>query len=153
MSARQRLTFAAIAVVIAVVAVVVLVAGGGSDDDQQVTSTPAATATATADTGGANADAEPTATASATPQAPRIVVRGGQPVGGVRKIAVKQGDPVAFTIQSDTADEVHVHGFDLKKDVSAGGRVSFAFKATITGVFDVELEGSGTQLASLTVNP
>src|SRR4051794_2491200 len=129
MSARQRLTFAAIAVVIAVVAVVVLVAGGGSsDDDQRAAAT--ATTTATADTGGADADAGPTATATAKPKpaVPRIVVRDGQPVGGVRKIEVDEGDRVAFSIRSDTADEVHVHGFDLMKDVAAGGRVSFSFK-------------------------
>ena len=35
----------------------------------------------------------------------------------------------------------------------SGGRVSFAFPATIDGRFVVELESSGTQLAELDVEP
>jgi hypothetical protein len=56
-------------------------------------------------------------------------------------------------VSSDTADEVHVHGYDLKKDVAAGGTVSFAFRADIDGIFEVELENSGIQLAQLRVDP
>ena len=42
---------------------------------------------------------------------------------------------------SDVADEIHVHGYDLKKDVPAGGSVRFSFPASIEGVFEIELEG------------
>jgi hypothetical protein len=48
---------------------------------------------------------------------------------------------------------VHFHGYDVAKDVEAGGRVEFDVPATIDGVFEVELEGSHTQLAEVTVNP
>jgi heme/copper-type cytochrome/quinol oxidase subunit 2 len=81
------------------------------------------------------------------------VVEDGQPVGGVRRIEVDEGDRIAFSVRSDVADEVHVHGFDFHKDVPAGGSVRFSFPATITGVFEVELEAAKVQLASLTVNP
>jgi hypothetical protein len=151
MSSRQRLTFAAIAVAIAVIAIVVAVAGGGSDDGSgtkasapaTATATASAEATATAETGGAKAE----------PQGTRIVVKGGQPVGGVQKIKVSQGDDIVFSVKSDTADEVHVHGFDFHKDVEAGGTVRFDFPAKITGVFEVELEAAKVQLAQLTVEP
>ena len=147
MSARQRLTFAAIAAAIAVVAVVVLASGGGSDNGS---TTADATPTATA---GGTATATAAKSPEAAPQGATIVVKGGQPVGGVEKIEVSQGDRLAFAVRSDVADEVHVHGYDLHKDVAAGGKVSFDFPARITGVFEVELENAGVQLASLTVNP
>jgi heme/copper-type cytochrome/quinol oxidase subunit 2 len=54
---------------------------------------------------------------------------------------------------SDTADEVHVHGYDLKQDVPAGGETQLEFEATIEGRFEVELENAGTQIANLDVTP
>jgi hypothetical protein len=46
-----------------------------------------------------------------------------------------------------------VHGYDLMKDVTAGGSVSFSFTASIEGRFEVELENAGTQIAELQVDP
>jgi plastocyanin len=82
-----------------------------------------------------------------------IVVKGGKPVGGVREISVNKGDPVRFSVTSDVADEVHVHGYDFHKDVAKGGSVSFSFKARIDGVFVIELERRAEQIASLKVQP
>ena len=151
MSGRQRLTFAAIAAVIAIVAIVIAVTSGGGDDATTASATPTptatasaeATATATADSGGA--EAKPAGTV--------VVVKGGQPAGGIKKIKVEQGEDIDFTVRSDVSDEIHVHGYDLMKDVKAGGKVSFDFPAKITGVFEVELENAGVQIAQLTVEP
>ncbi|MFN8162742.1 MAG: hypothetical protein U0R26_02725 [Solirubrobacterales bacterium] len=41
-------------------------------------------------------------------------------------------------MESDVSDEVHVHGYDLMKDVKAGGTVEFDFPASIEGVFEAE---------------
>jgi hypothetical protein len=61
---------------------------------------------------------------------------------------------VALIVRSpDTASEVHVHGFDLMKDLEPGRPVSFLFRAGIEGVFDLELEETETQIASLKVEP
>ena len=154
MSARQRLTFAGLAVLIAVVAVVVLVVAGGSSDDSSSVTSVKATPTPTQTAAGTGGAAAATATAQAAgPRAVQIVVRNGEPVGGIHKIKVNKGDRIAFRVTSDTADEVHVHGFDFHKDVAKGGSVSFSFPATITGVFEVELEAAKVQLASLTIEP
>ncbi len=56
-------------------------------------------------------------------------------------------------MDSDVSDEVHMHGYDIMKDVKAGGSVSFDFPATIEGVFEAELEGRKEQIIELTVNP
>jgi hypothetical protein len=82
-----------------------------------------------------------------------IVVRGGQPVGGVQELAFVKGERIRFIVESDVADEVHLHGYDISKDVEAGGAVQFDVPASIEGVFEVELEGRVVPLAEVTVNP
>ena len=82
-----------------------------------------------------------------------IEIRGGKPVGGVAKITVNKGQPVRFSVTSDVADEVHVHGYDLHKDVPKGGSVSFAFPAKLEGVYEAELESRKEQILSLRVYP
>ena len=82
-----------------------------------------------------------------------IVVKNGEPVGGVQDLEYSAGEQVRFKVDSDVADEVHVHGYDLMKDVPAGGSVSFSFPAEIEGIFEVELEDRGEQIAELRVNP
>ena len=54
-----------------------------------------------------------------------------------------------FTVTSDVADEIHVHGYDFHKDVPAGGSVTFTFPANIEGVFVIELEAKGEQIGQL----
>ncbi len=56
-------------------------------------------------------------------------------------------------MDSDVSDEVHVHGYDMMKDVKAGGSVSFDFPARLEGVFEAELEGRKEQIVELRVNP
>lgn len=88
-----------------------------------------------------------------TKSVPTIVVKEGKPVGGVRQLTYEKGDQIRFKVESDVSDEIHVHGYDIMKDVEAGGSVSFDFPATIEGGFEAELEGRGEQIIELTVNP
>ena len=80
-------------------------------------------------------------------------VKDGQPVGGIQDLTFTEGDDIRFKVDSDVSDEVHFHGYDVGKDVKAGGSVSFDVPATITGVFEVELESRAEQIAEITVNP
>jgi heme/copper-type cytochrome/quinol oxidase subunit 2 len=82
-----------------------------------------------------------------------IVIKNGKPVGGIADLSYNQGEQVRFKVDSDVSDEVHVHGYDIMKDVKAGHSVSFDFPATIEGVFEAELEGRKEQILELTVNP
>lgn len=90
---------------------------------------------------------------NANGRVPTIVVENGKPVGGIRSLTYNKGDRIRFKVDSDVSDEVHVHGYDIMKDVKAGGSVSFDFPATIEGVFEAELEGRKEQIIELTVNP
>jgi FtsP/CotA-like multicopper oxidase with cupredoxin domain len=147
-SRAQRLTFLAIAVAIAVIAVVVLVAGGGGgDDEQEAAATPTPTATATATAEGEDATSTPTPTATPRPKPPLLVQ------GNPRTLRFTEGERIRFRVKANQADEVHVHGYDLMKDVEPGQTVTFAFPATITGIFEIELEDAGLPLGSLRVDP
>lgn len=87
------------------------------------------------------------------PAVDTIVVVGGEPKGGIQKLNYGKGERVRLEVRSDIDEHVHVHGYDLFEDVAAGGKAKFSFPADIDGVFEIELEDSGIQLAQLTVKP
>ena len=148
MERGQRIALIGAALIVAALAFLLL---SGGDDDEDTTST---TTTQTTLQG------EPTASVPAPKPQPKpepavetIRVVGGEPQGGVMKITVSKDDTVRFKVVSDTAVEVHIHGYDFMEDVEASGSVSFKFKADIEGVFEVELEETKTPIAELTVEP
>jgi len=84
---------------------------------------------------------------------PTVVVKNAKPAGGIEKLSFKVGDQITFRVKSGTSDEIHVHGYDIHKSVKAGGQVVFSFKGKLDGVFVVELESRGEQIAELRVKP
>jgi hypothetical protein len=82
-----------------------------------------------------------------------IEVKDAKPVGGVKTVTYKKGDTIDLTVKSDTADEVHFHGYDVAKDVEANGSVRFDMPANIEGEFIVELEEHKETLANVKVEP
>jgi hypothetical protein len=103
--------------------------------------------------GGVTRPADSPESASMGGKVPTIVIRNGEPVGGIKQLEYNAGDEIRFEVKSDIAEEVHVHGYDLMQDVPAGGTVSFDFPAEIEGIFEAELEGRKEQIAEITVNP
>jgi protein-disulfide isomerase len=119
------------------------VAGCGSNDSTKASSTETTTETTTTDT---------TTTAAEEPTVVNIVVVNAAPQGGIVRQTVNKGDRVVLVVKSDVADEIHLHGYDLSRDVTAGGTARLPFTATLPGRFEVELESRGVQIADLTVN-
>jgi len=60
-------------------------------------------------------------------------------------------DTVTINITSDSTGEVHLHGYDIPFDCTAGKVTSHTFKADKSGQFPVEWESTGTQLGNLAV--
>jgi hypothetical protein len=139
MSRGQRLTFLGIAAIIAVVAVIVL--SGGGDETEK-----AADATATPSRE-VDAMATPTRTPPPKPKPPLLL--GGRE----RTLSFDQGDTVRFRVRHGEAEEVHIHGYDIKKELAANKTANVSFEASIPGIFEVELEHSGTPLGRLKVEP
>ena len=71
----------------------------------------------------------------------------------VVKLRFKKGDTVKFRVKAPIDTEVHVHGYDLKKDVKKGVEAQFTFPGTIDGIFVVEFEETGKQIGELRVDP
>lgn len=68
-------------------------------------------------------------------------------------LTARQNDNVTINITSDTTGEVHLHGYDIAFDTTAGQTVSHTFKATITCHCDIEWESPSASLGALVVNP
>ena len=150
MQSNAARIFVGIAAVAAAV-ILLLVLKDDGDDKSNGGETTAADSKPAAPTGGGS-DQQP-----AKPVAPAVTTivigQNGEPVGGIAQIEVDEGEPVRFKVRSAIAEEIHIHGYDLMKDVEAGGTVSFDFPASIEGIFEAELEGRGEQILELTVNP
>ncbi|MGH2907203.1 MAG: hypothetical protein ACRDKI_10605 [Solirubrobacterales bacterium] len=179
MNKNTRWALAIVGVVILIVAALVISSGGddtdatvkGGGDATQSTAKPSGSTGATSggsddggstgDTGGAKPEDDNNGTGGAKPQDDNST--GGAKVGTeqgpllragkVAKISVKQGDTVYVRARSATENELHIHGYDYKVDLPAGKTVSYKFKADISGVFVMEFENQGLQVAELKVNP
>jgi hypothetical protein len=147
-STGARAALAALAIGLAVALFFVL--RGDDDDGGESTVAPATTATTgeSPEPAGGGGGGKPE-----EPEVARIVVKNGQPVGGVQELEFTKGEQIRFVVESDIDEEVHLHGYDVSKQVSAGGEVEFDVPATAEGVFEVELEESVVPLAEITVIP
>lgn len=90
---------------------------------------------------------------SAPDPEPVIEVRDGEVVGGTQELSFAPGDQIRFAVASDTADEIHFHGYDVYADIPAGGEGKIDTAAELEGVFEVELHDSGIEVAEVTVSP
>ncbi len=124
-STPARITVALLALVVVVVAYVVL-AGGSKDDPAPATD------------GGMQQT---------------VTIKDGEPEGGIVQLSYTTDDEIDILVRSDTAGEIHLHGFDVMQDVEAGGTTEFQLPADLEGEFEMELEDTKTQIAELTVNP
>src|SRR4051794_34618750 len=106
MTRNRRLALLAAAAAILVIAVVVI--GTGGDDSSSSTSSN-------------STDSSSSSSASKPAKPATVVVKNAEPVGGVQEFTFKKGGTVDLTVKSDTADEVHFHGYDVHKDVEKGG--------------------------------
>jgi hypothetical protein len=120
---------ALIGVALVVVAVVLLIVLSGGDGDSSKTT----------DAG----------------KVPTIVIdKQGHPVGGVQELVYKKGDRIRFKVEVPFEEEIHLHGYDVAKEVpKGGGTVTYDLPAELEGEFEAELEDRAEQIAALTVEP
>ena len=138
-----------IAVMLAAVAAsVIALAGCGGDDG-----TDAVTTTETV----ATAPTTQTGTTATTPaaQAKVITIRvvGGVPQGGIQRPTIDQGDKVVLVVRTDSGEAVHLHGYNIEKEIVPGTPLRLPFTANIAGRFELELHPTDTLLAVLEVKP
>jgi len=153
MNSRTKSIIAAISLAVAAVALFVILSPGDSDQEP-ATEVAQEETRAAAETGSSQGATDPEpAPKPPKPKVPTVVFKNGKPVGGVLGIEVKMGGQIKFRVKSDVADEIHVHGFEITRDVAAGGSVSLSFPADITGIYEAEMEQLGVRVAELQINP
>jgi hypothetical protein len=81
-----------------------------------------------------------------------LTVSGGKVTGQTGRVKVALGTRLRITVTSDVADEILVHVYDLKQEVSANASASIEFVADKPGVVDVELERSKLTLTRLAIS-
>jgi heme/copper-type cytochrome/quinol oxidase subunit 2 len=103
--------------------------------------------------GTATRTASSSAGAGASAKATDIVVsvKDGKVSPKTHRVKVAVGSSVRILVSSDVDDEVHVHGYDIEREISAGQSVTIDFTADQTGVFEVETHESGLLLLQLQV--
>jgi hypothetical protein len=149
MTRMQRAAALALAAAILLAALILLRSG---DDSPPVTRTPVPSATPSGQPAAVEGTTSPDATtaprATATPDPGPLLV-----AGRVQRIQVSKGDRVRFRARASTSEELHVHGYDILRELPPGRTVSVSFPATIEGIFEIELERAGMQVAELRVDP
>ncbi len=81
------------------------------------------------------------AQALAEPRVVDLVVRGGVLPADDRVIRVRQGDDVTLRLTTDRALAIHLHGYDIEKDIRPGSPSIVRFTARATGRFPIEVHG------------
>ena len=132
MSTNQRLGLVALAVAVAVAAFAIV--KPGDDQDSQNTAGKA-TRAETAENTSTGSD---TATKPEQPVVQRIVIKDGRPVGGVRELKFTTGELARIEVSSEAPDQLHLHGYEIRKEARPGKPASFRFEAKAEGTFELE---------------
>lgn len=112
-----------------------------------ITTTTSSSSTTTETTSGT------TTTTTGDIEVPRIKVEDGVKTEGLDTISVRVGETVRFEVETDVADEIHVHGYDHSFETIPGEEVLVEFVADATGIFKVELEGLVIHIVDIEVTP
>ena len=69
------------------------------------------------------------------------------------EIKVREGDRVRLRVTSDERIEIHLHGYDVEREVTPGEPATLSFEADFTGRFEIEDHESEEVLGVLIVQP
>jgi len=124
---------------VAAAVVLFLVFRGGDDDTPSATQPPASVVRTS----------KPPPRKPPPPAPKAILVRIN--TNAVTRATIPRGRQVVLVISGAAGEEVHLHGYDVMREIGPSGTVRLPFRATIPGRFEVELEASHRQIADLTV--
>jgi len=135
----------------AVAAGAIALAGCGGDSTNDAVTTTETTVTAPTIT------MDTTETTATTPASEAKVITvsvvKGVPEGGIQRPTVDKGDKVVLVVRTDSGEAVHLHGYNIEKDVVPGKAVRMPFTANIAGRFEVELHPTDALIAVIEVKP
>ena len=80
-----------------------------------------------------------------------ITAVNGRPVGGIKRQTVKKGQTVRLVVRTNVGTAIHLHGYNIEKNVKKGVPTVIQFVAKVQGRFALELHPMDALLAQLTV--
>jgi hypothetical protein len=69
------------------------------------------------------------------------------------EIEVGEGDRVRLKVSSGEQMEIHLHGYDIEREVTPGEPATLSFEADLTGRFEIEDHDTEEVLGVLFVQP
>ena len=131
---------------VALTASALLVAGCGSNDSGGAVSTSAAAPSATGVPQMSDQQSPPERVVV------DVTIKGGTVTPTNEQVKAKVGEAIVFRINSDAADQLHVHSNpEHEFTVAAKPNQMFQFTITVPGNVDVELHGLNRTIATLQV--
>ena len=139
-----------------VLALVVLAGCASAPTQAGPTTATAGSSRAVSPSTPAEASTASTPAPASSPPAARVVevsvrISGGTVEPPPSSVEVEEGATVRLRVTSDTADELHVHGYDEEEALAPGRESVLEFVADRSGAFEVETHESGRTLLRLLV--
>ena len=133
-----------------VAAAVLLLAAGcaSADDDGAGTTTSPSASSSDA------MSSSPSPTASETVDKAveiTVSVRDGKVMPKPHRVEVPLGSEIRLQVTSDVDDELHVHGFDVEKELEAGRTTTVELQADQAGLYEVETHETELELLQLEI--
>ena len=82
-----------------------------------------------------------------------LTLNKGKPDAGVMVVRVKKAANVLIKVNSNSAEELHLHGYDLRLPVSQNAISELRFQALKTGRFEMESHLTHRPVLILEVRP
>lgn len=121
--------------------------GDAAEDSPTVLSTAVTSPTAAASTA-SPASPQPTA-----PQVRTIAIKviGRQVIPAPRRVDLRSGERLRLELTSDHDDQVHVHGFEIERDLPANTPVSVDLVGGAPGLYEVETHRPALRVLQIAV--
>lgn len=137
---------------------VVLVAGlaacgSGAASTSETSSSSASSSASTASSSAPSPSGSSSASSSSSPaqRTVTVTVTGSRVTPAPRTVELAVGETMTLTVTSDHADQLHVHGFDIEKELPAGTPVSVELTGESPGVYEVETHHPELRLLKIAV--
>jgi cupredoxin-like protein len=90
---------------------------------------------------------------AAGPQTREFDLRVSEGIMEPSDITITEGDRVVLRLSADSPLEIHVHGYDVEREVEPDEPSRLSFEADLTGRFEIEAHETERELGTLVVEP
>ena len=94
-----------------------------------------------------------TVSSSANSRVFELTIKHGRLVAGPTVLRAHEGERITISIASDSNDELHLHGYDLRTSTKPDSVASLQLTANRTGRFGLELHKAHAEIGALEVYP